>query len=366
MNVTYADRQQRHTRFLESLHHPAMNARLNEIKAAGAKTFEWVFTNSEPSPEVITLRHWLQSEDLVFLIQGKPGSGKSTFMKFLFKHPQITGLLRIWSADVPVLLLFHSFWQVGSPLQHNYKGLLASLCFQIVESQPAFAEVFGQPPDTRYRKCLNDWSVEELKSTLLELIANSSLRICIFLDGLDEFDRREDFDELENLLQSFRRYGLKICLSTRPHDCILQLFKALPGLRLQDLTAQDIRTHVQKTLMLKTGAVSDSAARNQLVYSLTDTMCQRAEGVFLWVYYVLRNVCHDIRNAEDLKDLLKRVGALPSALVDLYSHMWKSQNEDNKIHAEESAKLFALSRYLPTSVFELTVAMNPTLCEHYA
>jgi hypothetical protein len=51
------------------------------------------------------LRTWLESSDDIFWVQGKAGSGKSRFMKFLFEHDQTRACLRRWSNGNVIIVL---------------------------------------------------------------------------------------------------------------------------------------------------------------------------------------------------------------------------------------------------------------------
>jgi DNA replication protein DnaC len=74
---------------LQSLKYDSMNERRNMITESYSDTFNWIF-NAEDEAE----RHaygpkrwdsfsdWLKSENRVYWISGKPGSGKSIFRKF--------------------------------------------------------------------------------------------------------------------------------------------------------------------------------------------------------------------------------------------------------------------------------------------
>jgi ABC-type lipoprotein export system ATPase subunit len=56
-----------------------MEAREEAIAKAHPKTCDRAFE--------VMLKPWLSSHDSLFWITGKPGSGKSTLMKFLAAHP---------------------------------------------------------------------------------------------------------------------------------------------------------------------------------------------------------------------------------------------------------------------------------------
>lgn len=72
-------------RILNSLRFPAMNMRHANIIDAHEKTFRWIFDRSEGNTcPGIKLKEWLLSGNDIFWIAGKAGSGKSTFMKYVF------------------------------------------------------------------------------------------------------------------------------------------------------------------------------------------------------------------------------------------------------------------------------------------
>lgn len=198
------------------------------------------------------------------MVKGKPGSGKSTFSKFIFDHLKTKDLLHLWSGGRPILLVFHSFWRVGTELQQNWKGLLASLLYQIVSDKPGLIDLAGIVNTYGQRRILSDWSPKELHRCLFLVLDALKEGICIFLDGLDEFDQEDNNDdkvlELIEKLQSGSPQ-CKIFLSSRPDIAILANFSASPSLRLQDLTGADLQRYVDKTLRAKTRTVPNDSRK---------------------------------------------------------------------------------------------------------
>ena len=102
----------RQTSILESLQFEDMLQRENDITEAFGATCTWAF-DAEASP----LSSWLQTDTGVFWISGKPGSGKSTFMKALAstRFEQTSAMLRLWSGQKILVLLKHFF------LEHRHR-----------------------------------------------------------------------------------------------------------------------------------------------------------------------------------------------------------------------------------------------------
>ncbi|KAG9508223.1 hypothetical protein J7337_001786 [Fusarium musae] len=73
---------------------------------------------------------WLQSDDKLFWIRGKPGSGKSTLIKFVINNDNTKRLLGSWHPNTR--LLSHFFWKIGSEPQNSIRGLLCSLLYHLL------------------------------------------------------------------------------------------------------------------------------------------------------------------------------------------------------------------------------------------
>lgn len=379
-----------------------MNARLNEIRPAAFRTLEWIFEpepesepESEPEPElqperdpidfalaraeserrkkVSVLHEWFASEGAIFFVEGKAGSGKSTFLKFLYQHQHTQSSLQKWSNGDLVTLVFHSFWLLGTKDQNSLKGFLASLLQQIFSKRSFLLENCDYKGLYDTKSHLSDWSVAELSDLIYYCLDNISEPLCLFLDGIDEFDQDDDIDRFLDFVGRLpsATARLKICLSSRPLLHIVDRFKATPGLRLQDLNGMDIQIYVRETLTEKLGLSASNHIGQDDIQKLVWEVRDKADGVFIWVYFALENVCRGIRIKDDLDDLFERIRKLPSKIGELYSHMWHAQNLDNEIHASESWKLFtafSLSRSrfdLSVPLMELIAAMDEQLLNEY-
>ena len=246
------------------------------------------------------------------------------------------------------------------------KGLLASCIYQFVTQVPDALEQFSLLPESALKYSIDHWSPEELHSLLFNILGRSSTYCCLFLDGLDEFDHQDDDDRLfEFIAEIQRRSKTKVCLSSRPVPYILKRLIKSPTVKLQDLTRNDIYEHVWNTLQEKTDITWQDEMMGQLE-SLAKEMCNKADGVFLWVHYVLHNVCKGLKAADEIPDLRKRIDELPSEVIEMYKAMWQKNNRDHPIHAQQAAKILSLHRDFPMPFFQLAVLVHPTLANHYS
>lgn len=147
-------------------------------------------------------------------------------MKFIFEHKVTAELLQKWSLSQSVTILFHSFWLVGTNLQHNWKGFLASMIDQLVSSDANLLTLLPTPSNrslvSRKRQNLNDWSERDLSRILKTMLHDGRSHKCLFIDGLDEFDH----ESLHKLLKLCKpvvesEKACKVCISSRPEPHVL-------------------------------------------------------------------------------------------------------------------------------------------------
>ena len=317
--------EESYKRLLESLYFPDIHAREEGIDEAHRQTFEWIF--DEPGNEVTPWHHfvgWLEEGHGTYWISGKAGSGKSTLMNFICHDPRTEAALKIWSGTDEVLMPNFFFWSPGSQLQKSLAGLLRSLIYQILDRFPGLMPILAEStgPSQHGLRQLPTWTEQRLRATLQNLLSAGlrQCRLCIFIDGLDEF--HGDHVTLLSLISNFREITkVKFCLSSRPYSPFKLELGSSPMLKLQDLTEPDIRRYVSDKLEgapLKASWVSYSSSR---INDAVDKIVQKAEGVFLWVRLAVRDQLEGIRNGDDAEQLRERLQILPTEIEEVYGHM---------------------------------------------
>jgi predicted PilT family ATPase len=91
----------------KSLAFPKMHERSQDITKADNDTYGWLFESGD-SPHMSTAKldarerysEWLISGSGIFHVAGKPGSGKSTLMKYLYRHTGTKGKLCKWAGKL--------------------------------------------------------------------------------------------------------------------------------------------------------------------------------------------------------------------------------------------------------------------------
>ena len=361
-----------HDQFIKSLQFDEMQTRVKEIEESHAETFHWMFENDATGPWD-SFSRWLKESDHVYWINGKPGSGKSTLLKFLVDNPRTGELLAQWSPDRHPLIVKFFFWLSGTKMQRSLKGFLCSVICQLIDNNKPLTEQLLRGNRGLLSKCTtNDWSIKELREILVHSIDLLDHPLCMFLDGLDEFDRDDDVDQLFDLVENlFKSKTTKICISSRPEHYIAKRMRGYKQLRLQDLTAKDMDVCIRTKLEDTRTRCLPCQIDDENLEGIIKTISEKADGVFLWVYYALSSLVRGLRNEDNFGDLLGRIKELPNGMHQLYLQMWNRLNEDKQHYQGEAATYFSylatppeINIYVhidPISLFELLVAMNPHL-----
>ncbi|KAH8730053.1 hypothetical protein GQ44DRAFT_816589 [Phaeosphaeriaceae sp. PMI808] len=218
---------------LVSLQFDQIDARQMTIKDAHAITCKWFLKK----PEYLD---WFDRDKIrdhfdFLWIKGKPGTRKSTLMKFALTHTRRT------MKDKHVIAFF--FNARGESIEKSTTGTYRSLLLQLHERLPALQRVFDSLGalgsggiDINYQ-----WSVEQLKALLeqaIELLGESSV-VC-FIDKCDEQQIREMIQFFKHISEVAVSKGanFRICLSSRhyPHITIQKRLGLVLEGHNQDIT----------------------------------------------------------------------------------------------------------------------------------
>ncbi|UKZ79924.1 hypothetical protein TrVFT333_007687 [Trichoderma virens FT-333] len=313
-------------RIVSSLNYASRPVRHDSVPQAHKNTFQWAFDSR--------LSKWFNSGSGTFWISGKPGSGKSTFMKFIAKHSQTKDLLTRWAGSADKLAVaVHFFWIAGTPIQKSWQGLLQSLLFDVCHKHPSVVPLicpsrWEAAKAGRWQTAAEPWSVPELTAALRALASadNIPLKICFFIDGLDEYD--SDHAELCKVLCDMADSPhIKMCVSSRPWAVFERSFggESKERLDIHELTRNDIREFVGDQLRTHPQwAMIESETVTSEKSGLIEQIVRKADGVFLWAFFVTRSLRESLSNGDRIRDLSQRLSGLPTDLEQLFKHMLES------------------------------------------
>ncbi|SCV27645.1 related to small s protein [Fusarium fujikuroi] len=369
-----------------------MSAREDGIDDAHNDTLAWTLDPSENGDKSSDSTHrnesasnafssWLRgSGESIFWISGKAGSGKSTMMKWLSRQSQIQQALKYWAGG-SILLRCHHFFSVegGNFLQKPREGMLRSIIVQLLRAQPSLAAVvypelftperLSAPIDSA-KFPMNHLSWSGLLNAVQKIIAHagkSDWKICMFIDGLDEYrnikredryteaelDMLNDGDdsgnygrdvetpistdqrEIVELLLAILKPWVRLCMSSRELNIFESTLAKFPRLRMQEHNKADILKYTWSKLSRPEW---DQVDKTSFVQEVVDMSC----GVFLWVRLVVDILIDSRSNGDTAKQLREELRKTPVQLCGpkgLYMKMMSMVRHD---YLQESARIFQL------------------------
>lgn len=315
---------------MQSLYFDGMWSRQEQIRDAHESTYEWIFRDPDShSGRWDNFGTWLRSGIGVYWINGKPGSGKSTLMNFIhsMRWEETRACLTEWAHSRSLLYPSFYLWRSGSPLQRSLNGCLRSILYQMLNSLPDLESDLTFKPASialdhqRSFPCFE----RELKASIKAIVNSGKARICIFLDGLDEFE-----GDPEDLIKFCKELGelenVKVCVSSRPEMAFRNAFMDCKQLRLDELTRNDIRVFVEDSFR---GRVDNTVG----IKELSSEVMRKANGVFIWVRLVVRSLLEGMENQDTHLEVLERLRETPPELNDLYTQLLRSLRDKYKISA---------------------------------
>lgn len=225
---------------LKSLYFNDMTARHGRIEDAHARTSSWIFKEETfDNHNPIDYVQWLRTEAGIYWIQGKPGSGKSTLIKFPCDHSETKRHLGVWakSKGKTLVIAKHFLWLSGSQLQKSQEGLLRGLLFGILRECPELI-----PHVLKARSVLHhglefdisdshssspSWTRAELMEVFRHLATQDlSTRFCFFIGALDEYheERLTHLELIKTLMEFSTSPDIKLCVSSRPWTVFMDAF----------------------------------------------------------------------------------------------------------------------------------------------
>ncbi|KAI5838331.1 hypothetical protein DFP73DRAFT_485987 [Morchella snyderi] len=298
------------------------NSRSKKVSAGYAHTFEWLWK----TPEYLCWNSTQECGTGLLLIEGKPGSGKSTMVRF-FKDN-----FSPISSNKIILASFFYHARNGDS-ERNHANMLKTLLYQILEADESFFACI-QP---LYRHALRRnefWGLEALKEAL-RACKRHILSRSLFLI-VDAMDESENTDRTE-IIQFFRKLTervddtsdgkclVKVCLTSRP---INELHASSLGgyyrILLQERNKKDIESYTDAFLQ---NSVFDSVGGAKP--ALKEYIMEHADGMFLWVHLVAKELVKYAMKGSRQGKLLKFLKSPPKGLEDFYQHMLEGLDSDD-------------------------------------
>lgn len=308
-----------------------MFVRRDMIEFAAPETCEWIWREND-----LGFQPWLWNGSSIFWISGRPGSGKSTLMKYLSSDiSRITQAIKLYSnssqhsfTSIPIVLT-HYFQYNGSGLSRSIQGLLRSIIWQMLFKNPAACQIMLPKLAERRLKGTVTWTRPELELAFLSILrAMHEYHLCIFIDALDEYDG-EDV-EIASFLDTISRKvppNIRLCISSRPYPDFAFQFLNCSGLKVHDHTFEDIRSYVRQRFQ------EVSASDNAIYVPLIEATLQKAEGIFLWVKLACDELQRGWRRYESPAQLHAHLKDMPKDIHSMYRRIIEGMRTEEQLNA---------------------------------
>ncbi|KAI1305483.1 hypothetical protein F5Y03DRAFT_152930 [Xylaria venustula] len=346
---------------LKSLNNPEARLRIKEVSQVSRVnrgSFEWLFT------ERVAFAKWLADDgfvyDPIFWITGKPGSGKSTLMRFAFEDSRSETLLPP-SIGRPIAYFFHL--RGKSLAQKSFQG---KLLYQILEQFPDFFVTLKPIYEKVVSKTGSDvkWDLDDLIEgfrlipDFTAVSSRSRPRIFLFIDALDENqDRNDNIKLLQVLEEIVTKYQvrkrqpsaplLKICLASRPWPFFQSALGGrprIPSIAVNEFTTADIKGYTQSLLLKPLSGNRYSEQYQQSVLDLAGMTTTLAQGVFVWVRVVVDSLYQHIVDGTSITLLEEILKSYPSELAELYEYTIRRIPREYRRETEVALKVVQQSR----------------------
>jgi WD40 repeat protein/ankyrin repeat protein len=288
---------------IDSLRFENIDNRFINIRSCHTETCRWFLQSSE-------YLDWLHPTNIqdhhgFFWIKGKPGSGKSTLMKFALAN------MKRSQNDTTYLSFF--FNARGTQLEKSATGMYRSLLVQLLENARYSKRVWSALRSTHWLSEDQLMANCEMLKHLLARGVQTIENVAIIIDALDECHE----DEVRDMVAFFERLSedaisdrrtFRVLYSSRHYPHITTLHSMEMVLENQEGHSQDIANFVSTEL---------KAGRSQVAALFRRELSDRASGIFLWVVLVVQ-ILNKAFDHGQIHALRKKLNQIPVDLSKLF------------------------------------------------
>ena len=200
-------------------------------------------------------------------------------------------------------------------------------------------------------------SPETIEGSLFKLLKNESFyesrRLCIFIDGLDEFvgSGQHDYRTLVDILDTWvqgSHNNLKLCVSSREDNIFMNRYQDHQRFRLHEMTWYDLR----KYTLAKLSHLQDNA----LLKKLSLEVPNKAQGIFLWCTLVVQALRRAIEvdpnnsfagSPVRESSIMKLLDELPTDLEDVFRYILNRLSRQEKKDLYQTLSMLKVSAETP-------------------
>ncbi|KAH9030407.1 ankyrin repeat-containing domain protein [Lactarius pseudohatsudake] len=287
-------------------------------------------------------QEWYSMGSLLW-IHGKPGSGKSILCSAIIQR--LVSLCDDGRASVA-----YFYFDFRDDNKKHLHDLLPSLLIQFAAQSIPCCDIISRVYST-HGKGMQKPSDEVLINCLANMLSTVTQHpIYIVVDALDEClntsgvrSPRERVLSLMKHLINLHLPNLHICVTSRPEIDICIRLEPLTSLRvsLHDQTGH--KEDIAKYINSEVGVVAnDKKWREDDKELVIETLSQKADGMFRWVYCQLEMLRLCLRSR-----VRQFVNELPDSLDETYERVLKGIHKTNRSHVQRLLQFLTVARRPP-------------------
>jgi ankyrin repeat protein len=302
---------------MDSLRFDQIDARYATIKNAHAKTCKWLLRKSEHTEWLDPTR--LSSHHGFLWIKGKPGTGKSTLMKFAFGQAS-----KSRKSNVVIAFFFNAR---GETLEKTIIGMYRSLLLQLLEKIPTLQCNFGSLSLVPSSISADyQWTRHSLEDQLQQAVLSlGDMPVICFIDALDECEQWQVrsmisfFENLGELAVSSGR-SFRVCLSSRHYPEVTIRRGISLVLEGQEGHTQDISNYLESALRIGSNAPAQKIRKD---------LQEKSSGVFMWIVLVV-DILNEEYDGGRMHALERRLEQIPADLHALFQDILTRDSNDKE------------------------------------
>jgi len=296
---------------------------------------------------------WLStSHSDLLLIEGKPGSGKSTITKY-FKDNLLE---REPLAKEAIVASFFYSYREGEA-QTNHSNMLRSILYDVLRQNETFFFHF-QP---LYRSMLphGKWSYDSLKEILLSFKKHPAKeRLYLIVDAMDESGEKDRGDVIQLLHQ--------LCHGDKGCACIVKVFVSSRPITELNHDSTEIKNVIKMQdynnsdiIKFADSFLGELELDRECYDKTKGYIVREAQGVFIWVRLIESELREYHRTGFSNDEIYKFLQSLPTELDSFYDRILGKLEKNTQRDIKVGVRIFqlVLFAYRPLRIPEIQQAL---------